>query len=448
MPLLRFASIIAGLVLGAGVAQAQVVDAPTSDQGRDLAVFRSAFFDRDIAYTADARAEAERRLSALAAAPTLGDDAFELELARIVALADNGHSVLIAGPRSGRQRRVPLRLEPFGDSLHVVRARTEHADLLGARLVAIDGHSFSDARDQARTLFGGTPALRDRSVSLILESPSQLNLLGIAGQSDAALYRFETSNGRIVERMLSAEEPGPNRATVRRNFYPLLRAEEEGWAVLLANEAAPWSLLEPGDPFRWRDAPEVDGLVVDLRQVSDAPDEPIAAFLSEIESVIATQRPRNLVLDLRMNGGGDLTKAREFMQALPDRIPGRIFVLTSPWTFSAAISSLGYLEQAAPDKVVIVGEAVGDRLMFFAEGAPIALPVSGIRVLAATERHDYADGCRAYSDCHGWVTRHPISVPDLEPDIVAPWTIDDYQSGRDPALAAVIAVVAAEGGRR
>jgi hypothetical protein len=32
---------------------------------------------------------------------------------------------------------------------------------------------------------------------------------------------------------------------------------------------------------------------------------------------------------------------------LPTLVKGRIFVLTSPWTFSAAISTLGYLKQAA-----------------------------------------------------------------------------------------------------
>lgn len=444
MSLLRLASAVAGVVLFAGLASAQEAAPGPGDRDRDLAVFRSAFFDRDVSYSPAARAEAERRLAALAEADHLGDDAFEMELARIVALADNGHSVLVAGPRSSRHRRAPVRLEPFGESFHVVRARAEHADLLGARLVAIDGRPVEGARDQARTLFGGTPALRDRSVSVILESPSQLNLLGMADDPDAALYRFETGDGRVVERRLLAEESGANRATVRRNFYPLLRPEEEGWVVLLADEAAPWSLREPGDPFRWREAPEVGGIVVDLRQMSNAPDQPIAAFLSEVEGVIAAQRPYNLVLDLRMNGGGDLTTARAFMQALPDRIPGRIFVLTSPWTFSAAISSLGYLEQAAPEKVVIVGEGVGDRLMFFAEGAPGTLPASGIRVLAATERHDYADGCRAYPDCHVWVTRYPIVVPDLDPDIAAPWTLDDYRAGRDPGLAAVVAAVAGE----
>jgi hypothetical protein len=138
-----------------------------------------------------------------------------------------------------------------------------------------------------------------------------------------------------------------------------------------------------------------------------------------------------------MNGGGDLNTTRDFMESLPSLVPGRIFALTSPWTFSAAISSIGYLEQTAPDRVTIVGEGVGDRLNFFSEGDIVTLPNSQAMLLNATERHDYQTGCRGFSDCHGPVRRNPISTPTLAPDIAAPWTIDAYRAGRDPAMEAV-----------
>jgi hypothetical protein len=128
-------------------------------------------------------------------------------------------------------------------------------------------------------------------------------------------------------------------------------------------------------------------------------------------------------------------------------VPGRIFVLTSPWTFSAAISSLGYLEQSAPARVTIVGEPVGDRLEFFSEGDVVELPRSGLSVLDATERHDYRNGCRAARDCHRHVVRHPIAVPSLAPDIAAPWTVEAYLAGRDPGMEAVAVALAAEPAR-
>jgi hypothetical protein len=129
------------------------------------------------------------------------------------------------------------------------------------------------------------------------------------------------------------------------------------------------------------------------------------------------------------------------MQALPKRVPGRIIALTSPWTFSAAVSSIGYLKQTDPARVTIIGEEVGDRLNFFSEGSVVTLPNSKAEMLNATERHDYATGCRGFTDCHGPVVRHPIAVPSLAPAIAAPWTIEAYLAGRDPGMEAAAAAL-------
>ena len=163
--------------------------------------------------------------------------------------------------------------------------------------------------------------------------------------------------------------------------------------------------------------------------------------LAQFDAAMDEHHPRNIVLDMRLNGGGDLNTTRDFIQALPARAPGRIFALTSPWTFSAAISSVGYLKQAAPDRVTIVGEGVGDRLNFFSEGDMVTLPNSQLMVLYATERHDYVTGCEGLTDCHGPVIRNPIRVPNLDPDIAAPWTIEAYAAGRDPGMEAVAAAL-------
>ena len=97
------------------------------------------------------------------------------------------------------------------------------------------------------------------------------------------------------------------------------------------------------------------------------------------------------------------------MQALPGVAQDRVYAITSGRTFSAAISSLGYLKQAAGDRLTIVGEPVGDRLEFWAEGDIMTLPGLGAMLLYATERHNYMTGCPE-DDCHGSVRTHPIRV--------------------------------------
>lgn len=429
---------------GAGAASA---DPSTPDARRaDIAFFRENFMASDRAYSDAARAEAERRLTVLEGqAGGVSQAHFELELARIVALADNGHTAYFPGPRSRRFNRVAdVRLAPMGENFYVLRATPANADLLGAQLVAIDGRPIARVRDVARTLAGGLAAWRDRNAAYFLESPEQMHALGVITSAERASYRFRLANGRTVTRRFTPEPANPDRirANSDRWFYPELMEEEgENWRALLPLEQTPWALQEPGRPFRMRDAPEIDAFVIEMRQNTSSEDADIAEFMLDSLEAARVSGRRNIVLDMRMNGGGDLNNTRAWVRRLPRVVPGRVFVLTSPWTFSAAISTVGYLKQSAPDRVVIVGEHVGDRLDFHAEGDVVTLPHAGGAVLSATERHDYRTGCRNIENCHGSVVRHPIEVESLAPDIEAPWTIDAYRAGRDPAMEAVAAAL-------
>jgi hypothetical protein len=329
---------------------------------------------------------------------------------------------------------------PFGDEFRVLRTANTTADLLGARLTAIDAHSVSQLVDSARTLAGGTARRRDLTASILFESPEQLHAMGLTANAASATYSFIAANGQKIDRQLTGERADADtpRVQAQRLFLPALLPDEEGkWRTALDVTKAPWSLAEPDARFRWRAAPELDALVIELRQVVSSPGYSITEFLSEMTTKLQARRPKNLVIDMRLNGGGNLQTARDFMKTLPILVPGRIFVLTSPWTFSAAISSVGYLEQMAPDRVTIVGEEVGDRLEFWAEGTGATLPHSGMVMQYATQRHDYRNGCRAFTDCHGAVVQYPIAVPSLAPDIQAPWTFEAYRAGRDPAIEAV-----------
>jgi hypothetical protein len=408
----------------------------------DLRDLRTALDEREKSWSPNAKAEALRRVDRLAAAAdTLQWAYLELEIARIVALADNGHTGTGSGARSTHFDRIPLRLAPFGDQFYVLRAPAEHRDLLGARLVSVSRVPVERLRDVGRTLTGGTAAWRDRFVSFFLESPGQMRTLhAIEGVAGAATYRFALADGREVERSIVPTPPDAGRSAgaAMRWFYPGPKvADVAGWTPLLAPDSAPWALRDFGVPFRWRAAPELDAMVIELRANRDQPSAPIRPFLDSVTAEITRRHPTNLVLDLRMNGGGDLNTTRDFAKRLPTLVPGRVFLLTSPFTFSAAISTSGYLEQSAPARVTIVGEEVGDRLVFWSEGPGLQLRNTGIGMGLARERHDYHDGCRAFQDCHGPVVRNPIAVQTLAPDVPAAWTIEAYRAGRDPAMEAV-----------
>lgn len=427
----------------AGVA-ATAVQAPgaaaqtTASRQEALAVVRTIVTSGEKSYTDATRAQALALLDSVSArSASLSDLAFELQLSRLVALADNGHSILGPGPRIRRTNRVGVRLLPLSDGLLVAYATPGLQDLLGASLVSVGELPVERLLAENRALWGGTAAWRDQFAPYLLESPEQLHALGLAGSPGEAVYRFRRPDGTLVSRTLRGDTTGRGIRSVDEAFFP--DAVRPGWRTLVRNP--PWSLQEPGVAFR-RYSASPGLFVFQMRQNHDAPGQAIAAVLDSVRAEVASARPRDFVLDMRFNGGGDLNLTRRFMQELPGLVPGRIFVLTGPRTFSAGISSVGYLAQVAPDRVTIVGESAGDRLVFFAESRYSALPGTDTGIMVSRERHDYEGGCAAFTDCHGPVVRNPIRVRSLDPQVAAPWTIAAFRAGRDPAMEAVHALLA------
>lgn len=430
-------SFLAAALLAGCRQPARALQGDPAAQREDLEAFRRDFLAIDRSYSVPARTKADARLRSLeASAGVLSNTQFVLALSQVVALADNGHTTMMYRGDAPDLGRVGVRLAPFGEEFFAVRAVAAHADLLGGRLVAIDGRPIAQLRDSARTLTGGIAAWRDRMAPAFLESPGQLHALGLGRSSTSATYRFELRDGRTVDAVLPRVDP------IGSDQYGPVGAIDPdtpaGWRSLLAPGHEPWALSDFDEQFRRRDAPELDAIVIQLHRNFDASNQSIAAFLAASDSMRRALGRKNVVLDMRFNGGGDLQTTREFMSDLPGRIgEGRVFVLTSPWTFSAAISSTGYLKQAGGDRVVLVGEAPGDRLQFWAEGRPVVLPRSGAYVQYATQRHDYLTGCQPFTDCHRYMVTYPIAVQSLAPDVAAPWTLESYAAGRDPGMEAV-----------
>ena len=63
---------------------------------------------------------------------------FRVALMQIDALADNGHSK-VGYDDAANPKELPVRVAIFSDGLYVLRATAENADLLGGRLVSVDG---------------------------------------------------------------------------------------------------------------------------------------------------------------------------------------------------------------------------------------------------------------------------------------------------------------------
>jgi hypothetical protein len=407
-----------------------------TDFSGDIAKLRE-FLDLDKSYSPSERAEAEAAFAKLKArAADMSPAAFQLAVAHIAALTRNGHTMLVAGVWANQFNRTPLRYHVFADGTRVVHAPDSMRELLGARVVAIDGHGIEEIRTAFGQYFGAREGQRDEWVGFFLELPAILNAAGFAKAEDRVEAQLELANGSTVTRTLSGALDPPEGELLA--FLDDCRLVTFAAENVMPPAAVPLYLSRPGQAFRLEPLPEVDAYFMQFRINKSYYEQKIDPFLASVRATLQKAKPKNVIVDLRLDGGGDLNTTRSFLQDLPSLTAkdGRIFVLTSGRTFSAGIASAGYLKQAAPSRVTIVGEPIGDHLEFWAEGDFMQLPVSKAALLAATERHNYMTGC-SEADCHSSIRKHPIRVQSLEPDIAAPLTYSDYRAGHDPAIEAV-----------
>ena len=413
------------------------VEATDTRFADDLKLFRSDFFEVDNSYSAEAKQQAGKLLDAMEKnAATLTAAEFELGLAQIVALADNGHTLALVPRWTKEFNRLPLSFLIADDKLYVADA-PEHRSQEGSEVVSLGGHSFAQLEQAWSKYQGGEPGWRREFIYFFIESPELLHTAGLIDSPVAVSLELKDAQGKTATLSVTA----------RRDLEPLQGREAylpPARAVVLARSkdgkhASPLYLQDPAEAFHYEPMNEGKVAYIRLRMTSDSPSQKIKPFLEATTKALKKQKPTGIVLDMRHNSGGDLNTTRSFMQSLPKIVGenGHVVAIASGRTFSAAISSIGYLKQAGGDQVSIVGEPVGDRLEFWAEGSLVQLPTSGAAFLYATERHNYNTGCPE-DDCHGSIQRHPIRVESLMPDQAVPLTWEAFAAGRDPMLEAAL----------
>ncbi len=358
------------------------------------------------------------RVEALAAA---ADEASDLEitgeLMRLAALIGDGHTAVYPPTEgAGAWHLLPFVPVCLSDGWFVAAAPAELADIVGAQLVGAGGSSWDALVRFATERVAADNDFTHRWLAGVALQFAELYALAGATE-DATRVSFDLvlPNGRRTTRTLEA---GP----ILRD--PNARAVPEGWATAYAE--APLWLEGAGRPFHHRILDGVPGAVyAQINQTADARNQTLAGYGRELREFFEQDPSRALVLDLRLNNGGNAYEARRLVNELL-RIPaleepGRLLVLIGPRTFSATGYLLGMLEQhLAP---VRLGWPSGCRPVGPSSERTFRLPHSRLSGSVSWELR--VDG-------YGTDDRRPFFVPD--------WVVwpsgADLRAGRDPVLEA------------
>lgn len=403
------------MVMAVSAAQARPsASLTTAEDVRELgAVLREMHPDP---FRAVSRRRLQSEVSALAQrAPTLSRSEVFVGMLRIVALLGprNGHTgIFPADPSHVSQLHLyPLRLYRFSDGVFVVDAQDKA--LVGSRLLAIEETPVERVltlveplvpRDNDSNLLGMTP-----HYVLTAEVLDGLGIVdGIAGAS------------------FTLEKPGQQAATVE--LRPLLGRQYGAvfsdpmfghHPSILPAASRPVYLSGSARPLWARTLAGGKAVYVGFNSVR-VPDE---KTLRKIQRLVRAPSVRRVIVDVRLNGGGDNTTYGPLTSIFGSKDVnrrGRLYLLVGRATFSAAANFAAEIDRDT--RAIVVGEPTGGGVETYGDTFPLAMPTVGWTVHVAARYHERKAGPK---------DRRLAVGPDARVDLSS----KDYFARRDPVLA-------------
>ncbi len=341
--------------------------------------------------------------------------------ARIVALFGYGHTDLSWSRAPVQAHIVPLNLYWFSDGIYVEGCRKDFADALGARLLKVEGVPVEKALAAVRPLVPVENEQYFKAYGLdFLLNPEALHAQGVTKSLKKTVTLQLERDGKTFEKTVEAVP------TFRFPRKYSLVAPDSDWLSVRDRTTTPFYLKNLDKIYYFEYLPEQKTVYVRHSQIQDEKDEPIPAFYQRVFDFVEKNDVERLVLDVRLNGGGNNYKNKAVVTGLIrcEKInqPGKLFVLIGRRTFSACQNLVNELHNYT--NAIFVGEPTGENINFYGDNRRVELPKSKIPVFLSFA---------------WWQDKPQWENADwLAPHIAVEQSFDDYRTNRDPVLDAAL----------
>ena len=338
-------------------------------------------------------------------------------MARLVSSFGYGHTAL----RPQKYHSLPINLYHFKDGIFIEGIHKDYEQALGAKVTAIEGIPINEVLAKVRPV---VPAENDQFMigygMRYLNIPEVLHAQGVTKKFKTEINFTLEKDGKTFKKSIQAIE----NQQVPTNYGFV--SPNEDWASVRDQSKTPYYLKNLGKIYYYEYLPDSKTVYVRHSQIQDDPSQDIPTFYEKVFDFIDSNDVERLVLDVRLNGGGNNYKNKPIVTGIirSEKINkvGSLFVIIGRRTFSACQNLVNELDNYT--NAIFVGEPTAENINFYGDNRPVELPNSKL-----TARLSFA-----------WWQDKPQWENDdwLAPHLAVDMTFEEYQTNQDPVLDAAL----------
>lgn len=348
--------------------------------------------------------------------PNMTDNQIITEFARLTALIGDGHTALnifgMHGQNTSEVKKFnfhffPLRFFQFNDGLYLTGAGPEYKNLIGRKLISINCTKTEDIISLIKPLVSN-----DNEYTILQQFPfymitaEYLSGLGISDDPANVNFNFDYNSSIKIK--------------------PIDLSKLHGFEEFDFKNGTPLYLQHDEKNYWFEYISDKKILYINYKRVLPDANESMKNFITRMEEFVRSHDIDKTIIDIRFNDGGDNGTCQPFVNYINSNkiinVRGKLFTVIGRKTFSAASYLTTKLEFNTNS--IFVGEPTGAMPNHFGDNRPLIIPNTGIEIRLSS----------IY-----WQNSFVLDLrTSTEPDIATNINSQDYFSGKDPALDAII----------
>ncbi len=350
--------------------------------------------------------------------PELQEHEIVIGLARLVSSFKYGHTVLGFRYKPYAFHQIPVNLYEFNDGMFIQGVHMEYAETLGAKVIEVAGIPVADA---LKAIYPVVPAENDQFFKAYagsyLTCPEVLHAQKVIKELSDKVELTLEKDGKTFKQIFKVLPKGERVPTA----YGFVKQEGD-WLDAREQDATPNYLKELDKIYFYEYLPEHKTVYVRHSQIQDDSLENIPAFYERVFRFIENNDVDRLVLDVRLNGGGNNYKNKPVVTGVikSDKINkvGHFFVIIGRRTFSACQNLVNELDNYT--NAIFIGEPTSENINFYGDNNKVELPNSKIP---------------AYLSFAWWQDKPQWEGEEwLAPHIAVDMSFEEFRTNKDPVL--------------